>query len=471
MASYSPFSKSLEDITGDDLQVLRAVDEGWFVDYKSQAVKPVDFGKHLSAFANQFGGWLFIGIKEGQHKSMKADSFPGIDTSDVPKTLIQIREGIAAHVSTPILFSHRVIDGPVESLGLDSNKSIIIVHVPEGDNPPYIHSTGRIYRRIADSSEPEAETNRSVLDGMWRKAENHKARLSEFILDPVSRNQSDPRCGAYAYVYLLHDLSLGSANCGLSFQQFKAALDDGRANGKFPILLDNVFPTQDGYIARHYMGRNGPNDQLLSLRWWLNGNVRFTIPIEQVSSSDCWSPRSCPHLKILCEAMGVLPGKPLPQNGYNLDSVLDLGMLCFCIAALEQSYFALRDKCGLAGSVRTKAVLTGVRNAIPFIPMQCLIDQVLTGGVPISQDSVVVVPKGTLPDTFLEVADIPSSVGSRRADLVSAQLAIPMLRAMGVGIERIDPGTEQAGPIVRDYLSGVILSAETHMKWQQQSKG
>ena len=62
---YSPFSKPLAEFPPEELNVLRDVSEGWFVDYKSEALSPRDFGKHLSAFANQFGGWLFVGVKEG----------------------------------------------------------------------------------------------------------------------------------------------------------------------------------------------------------------------------------------------------------------------------------------------------------------------------------------------------------------------------------------------------------------------
>lgn len=59
---FSPFSKSLDAVVGDDLIILREVDEGWFVDYKSQPIKPVEFGRVLSSFANQFGGWVFVGV-------------------------------------------------------------------------------------------------------------------------------------------------------------------------------------------------------------------------------------------------------------------------------------------------------------------------------------------------------------------------------------------------------------------------
>jgi predicted HTH transcriptional regulator len=166
---YSPFTKPLHDLTGDDLAILRDVSEGWFVDYKSEPLSTRDFAKHTSAFGNQFGGWLFVGVAEGPNKSMKAGSFPGVQAADVSKILVQVREAVSAHVSPAVCFDHKVIDGPVPTLELPSERSIIIIGVPEGSSPPYVHSTGRIYRRIADSSDPKAETDRAVLDSTVAK--------------------------------------------------------------------------------------------------------------------------------------------------------------------------------------------------------------------------------------------------------------------------------------------------------------
>lgn len=202
---YSPFTKPLHDLTGDDLAVLRDVSEGWFVDYKSEPPFVRDFAKHISAFGNQFGGWLFIGVAEGPNKSMKAGSFPGVPSANVSNILIQVREAVSAHVSPPVYFDHKVIDGPVPALELAPARSIIVIGVPEGPNPPYVHSSGRIYRRIADSSDPKAETDRAVLDSMWRKSEELRTRLRDFILKPTEKPRSE---NTYCYVYLLTDLTL-----------------------------------------------------------------------------------------------------------------------------------------------------------------------------------------------------------------------------------------------------------------------
>ncbi len=79
---FNPFNKDISTVTGLDLLRLKEVTEGWFVDYKSRPLTACDFGKHISAFANQYGGFLFIGVDEGPSKSMRAETFPGIPLAD-----------------------------------------------------------------------------------------------------------------------------------------------------------------------------------------------------------------------------------------------------------------------------------------------------------------------------------------------------------------------------------------------------
>jgi hypothetical protein len=451
MTRYSPFSKTIEAITGEDLIVLKEVAEGWFVDYKVQPIKAVDFGKHLSAFANQFGGWLFVGVQEGPNKSLRAESFPGIPTAEVPKTLVRIREGVSAHVSTPFFFSHNVIDGPVDIIGLPSGNSIIVVQVPEGDNPPYVHSSGRIYRRVGDSSEPNAETDRTVLDSMWRKAEVLKTRLANFVLEPVPKVPSISP-GAYSYVYLIHDLSLSDSASGLSFAQFREAVSKERGT-TIGMRLDNVFPTKDGYFARHYMGNNDPRHELISLRWWHDGNARLTIPVQQLRYSKAWSVHISSHMRELLVAIKA-------NKGYEFDDVVDFGTWCLVLMMLTKHYFELRDCCGLKGPTHCKIVLSNVAGSIPFVPMQSLLEQLNEGGIPMSQDKLVVVPNGVLPESFLVLPDDPSSEPDSRSAFATFMLAVKTLRAMGLALPVCDLNTPEGTVLIEEFGKAIGCVSE-----------
>ena len=57
-----PFEKAFQDLVAADLACLREVSEGWYVEYKSTAIAPRALAKSLSAFANQYGGYLFLAL-------------------------------------------------------------------------------------------------------------------------------------------------------------------------------------------------------------------------------------------------------------------------------------------------------------------------------------------------------------------------------------------------------------------------
>jgi Putative DNA-binding domain len=216
---------------------LRDVSEGWFVDYKSGPLSAKDLGKHLSAFANQFGGWLFVGISEGPNKNLKAEAFPGIPSSDVPAVLALIREGASAHVSPILYFEYRTVDGPIDAIGLAAGRSIIVVLIPEAPNPPIVHSSGRIYRRIGDSSDPRPETDRAVLDAMWRKSPDMDARLRDFVSKSTDASTDQP---AFCFVYLMEDLTLSFPEYQVNVADFAEAMKPDANEAVCSITLDNV---------------------------------------------------------------------------------------------------------------------------------------------------------------------------------------------------------------------------------------
>src|SRR5579863_1889327 len=72
---YSPFSKSLNELDASDLEALKDVNEGWYVEYKGEMSKAPDIAKSVSAFANTYGGWVFTGSRKNQRLSRSPDHF------------------------------------------------------------------------------------------------------------------------------------------------------------------------------------------------------------------------------------------------------------------------------------------------------------------------------------------------------------------------------------------------------------
>jgi hypothetical protein len=418
---YNPFTKPLSEFPVEELGVLRNVSEGWFVDYKGQPISARDFGKHLSAFANRFGGWLFVGVAEGPNKSLKAGSFPGIPAADVGGVMAHIRDGVSVHVSPTVYFEYRLIEGPVDTIGLESGKSIIVVAVPEGLNPPYVHSSGRIYRRIADSSEPKAETDRAVLDDMWHKSENLRERLEKFVLKPT---ETEPTANTFCYIYLMEDLTMSLPEYGLDLAGFREAMRTETPHD-MSIPLDNIYSTQDGFIARHYLQNNDPLNELITLRWWRSGNVRLTIPINYVNITP-WIEEAI--FDDLFNDFRKIMGNKYKEYRWilNLDQWL-LGLL-----TLTGRYLDLRDKVDSKDRIYGKIVFSNVRLRTPFIGMESYLKNVRQYGIPVVQDNLAIFPLGTELNAFRLLSDPKHGDRIQRSFALIAPLVIDGLKSLGV---------------------------------------
>jgi hypothetical protein len=283
--SFNPFRKAIDEVQVQDLAILKNVAEGWYVDYKREGIKTNDLAKHLSAFSNQYGGFLIIGIREDEDGSRKAGSFIGIPQEELASLSLQIREAAVSHISPPVLYEERVVIGPCEEIGLAANKAILIIGIPQGNNPPYIHSSGRIYRRLADQSKPKEETDRYILDDLWRRGKEERDSLSEFLKKtpelPVVQENS-----TWAFVYLVPNIDFPDPKIELSFEKFRLYTVQCKESVGLPSMpMQSVYSAQGGYIARQ-VEKNNPGLACVALRWWHGGVARLEIPINTFSIHD-----------------------------------------------------------------------------------------------------------------------------------------------------------------------------------------
>ena len=129
MYTYSPFDKVISELDASDLAALRTVTEGWYVEYKREPVRPRGFAKAIAAFANTYGGWLFVGIEEADGPGLTASAFPGVTTSTTDHLLQLIRQSLSEWLSTVPYYETTVIHGPCDEIGLESDNSIVVIHV------------------------------------------------------------------------------------------------------------------------------------------------------------------------------------------------------------------------------------------------------------------------------------------------------------------------------------------------------
>jgi predicted HTH transcriptional regulator len=68
---FYPFGKSFIKVKEKDLELLKSVAEGWYVEYKKEKQNGKKIAKSISSFANSHGGIYFIGIERWLNKLCK----------------------------------------------------------------------------------------------------------------------------------------------------------------------------------------------------------------------------------------------------------------------------------------------------------------------------------------------------------------------------------------------------------------
>ncbi|TKA94991.1 ATP-binding protein [Cereibacter changlensis] len=161
MSSYTPVpGKEIAEFATSDLVLLKDVHEGWYVEYKRELPNPKSIAKSISAFANTYGGWLFIGVEESSKSNNAAGSCPGIPNAELDVAMQVIRQSVAGHLNPTPHFEAQVLFGPSGQVGLDQGRCVICIQVMQSPLAPHVHSSGIIYRRVSDSSEPKPENDR-----------------------------------------------------------------------------------------------------------------------------------------------------------------------------------------------------------------------------------------------------------------------------------------------------------------------
>ena len=173
------FNKHISEIRFDDIKSLKDknIKEGWFVEYKSENIKPQKLGKSVSSFANQEGGWIFIGVEAGKDNCPSGNYGHKIQQDNI---LDWIRNSIVGNISPVPVFE-------VASLFTDNNEEIIVIKVPRGDDAPYICSDGRIYSRNDCGSDPIKD--KYILNELHKRKEVVRKFVEHYTEEEYSQSQ------------------------------------------------------------------------------------------------------------------------------------------------------------------------------------------------------------------------------------------------------------------------------------------
>lgn len=442
----NPFQKDISEIVAIDLSVLRQVSEGWYVDYKRQIDKPAAIAKHLSSFANQFGGWLFVGVKE--NGSRFAEAFPGLPIDRAHEFLVQVREANGQHVQPEVYYEEKLVFGPCEEIGLSSDCAVVVIRVHESKNPPHLHSSGRIYRRLADQSSPKEETDRHLLDRLFQKGE----RENKLFLQSRRKRTSTYSTNEFPLVAILLENNIFNYQQvkPLSLAEFSRAVNDNE-QWHTSVEMHTCHSIPFGFTAKHSKG-NPLGAAQVQLDWYHSTNACLKVPLnfEPAKSEDS-------HLDAKYDLYSEFRDLLLTERGHDV-RILDVNYLINVVEAILGTYLRLIVARSAAFDLRFGFRLENVEGCVPFVNDEEYLRQLSEMGIPVVEFAELDIPPEFDRSSFSKLnndraKDVVDCVDDEERAKILAELSMPIyfniLNVLGVMND-----TGDIGRYLRIYNSG-----------------
>ena len=160
-------NKSWDKLRFSDIsKMLETSDENFFIEFKSDKESNNGFIKEVSAFANTYGGYIFLGINDDK-------TIGGCTQWNEQKIHNVIYNGIS----------------PIPSFAVkkfrNNGLTIYVVRIDEGRTPPYVSTkNGNIYERVSSGSIPIKESVKLIHLYNKRKDQLHKVK-NKIEFDPI----------------------------------------------------------------------------------------------------------------------------------------------------------------------------------------------------------------------------------------------------------------------------------------------
>jgi hypothetical protein len=260
---------------------------------------------------------------------------------------------------------------------LDKDTAVLVVHIPDNQETPFITKDGRIYRRLGDSSDPVPENDRHAVDRLVDNGREITRRFERFCQDErafckaeegqawVNLYLSPYPLGVVRRFDILEDKGI-DALIKLSQNPTKIYVEDSVEVGEGNLPFNSVQAEFGSVILRQVE----PSDlayNALSMELFPNGRAKFFVPLQFVSVFP--DQKDFKSLK----AQNAL------QRIWHRDQGLDVSLLRFIdIADLWLAYVNLLNFYqewlrteGLPARFLVNISLEGVWRSVPF----CDVDQ------------------------------------------------------------------------------------------------
>lgn len=262
-------NKNFDEITFDDIENLvnSGAQEGPYLDFKGEALKPDKLAKLVAGFANTDGGYAIFGVKEIDDDGDKQYELCGFDDEAINGSFDEnITNAIFQNV-----YPVPSVKGPKKLLSEDG-LFVWLLYIPKSfDKPHIISGDGRFYVRYNCSSKP---ASRIEVEKMFSEKLNSETKFQQYLdekkLNPEYQNflNSSPLGHAIiknpAMCEISQDMELPEVNISLiPYHKIEEKLVDTSSN-EFR-----------GKVVKHANSQNLPYD--FKLFDWHNINSRYDI--------------------------------------------------------------------------------------------------------------------------------------------------------------------------------------------------
>lgn len=183
-----------ELVTADIVNAIKAEEESFYFEFKDDRVDTKKIAEEISALANTYGGYIFLGISDKKE-------ICGCTEWTEQRIHTMIHDALSP---TP--------DFDVKKFITDDGKVILVIRIEEGIEPPYITSRGKIFERLSSGSFPINDS--AKLNQMYDKKEKALNRIEKKLTIPSIK------CGPNIFGYLDMGFSLRTRNRDFIADQF-----------------------------------------------------------------------------------------------------------------------------------------------------------------------------------------------------------------------------------------------------------
>ncbi|MBF4554844.1 ATP-binding protein [Pseudomonas sp. p50] len=430
MNHYTPFDKSFSHLQTDDLVALKEVNEGWYVEYKQAIPKSQSIAKSVSAFANSYGGWLFYGIKEESKENSVAGEFLGIDSTEVDTVLQRIRQAVANLINPSCHFESKVFYGPCAQLNIEAGRAIICIAIPQSAEAPHIHSSGYIYRRIADGSEPIPETDRHMVDRLYQRSKDTINSYKKWHDEDPEFSDTEINTPFLRIMIKPNLWHLPRSDFRIDIENAREIL--GAKTGRTICLpFDTIYSRAGGLTARQ-CENNDPSNH--GMTWNVNPDLTgdIIIPLS-------WSKGSLDQIEARLfgyEYSGIFIDA-LKKANIQEPHIVDLNYVYNVLMGIVEAQRALQKLAGWPLEFHLKIKLLNVWRTIPFLDIEYIINYIRRHGIPMCLTRSTTSPIGHHPNTFKYIKDHADGDDHSKAILQTLTSFIPIAQAYGLPLTQM----------------------------------